>query len=321
MKTSKKLIILINLLIAVSITGCIPAQRNATNGQIVFQSDRDGNFDLYVMNADGSEQRNLTNSPPSENATSNNVAPTSSPDGRKIAFQSNRDGNNEIYVINIESGSQLNLTKNKANDYSPSWSPNGKYIAFVSDRDSVSVNADRDIRTNNIYIVNTDGSNAYRLTKGNVTNSYTGISWSPDGKKLAFCLSSPTSSGGYFSNGINLLRISDSSMTRLTFDQSTNQCSPRWSPDGNRLAYLVLASMLSNIYVMNADGTDQVALSNDPSIYDTDPSWSPDGKYIIFSSRRDGSYHLYIMNADGSNQKEVTNGLGEETFPIWLPSP
>jgi Tol biopolymer transport system component len=61
-------------------------------------------------------------------------------------------------------------------------------------------------------------------------------------------------------------------------------------------------------------------LSEDPSIYDTSPSWSPDGKYIIFSSKRNGSYHIYRMNADGSDQIQLTNGSGDETFPVWLPA-
>jgi len=323
MKTLKNLIVVNTLLIIVSLIGCAPCQSHLTNGKIVFQSDRDGNYDLYIMNPDGSDQRNLTNGPPSINRTSNNVGPVPSPDGKRIAFESDRDGNIEIYVINLESGVQLNLTKNNANDYSPTWSPDGKYIAFLSDRDATLVDIDYryDNWTNNIYIMNADGSNVRRLTYNNVTDGYGGLSWSPDGKQLALDLSSTTPYGGYFSKGIHLLDLDDLTLTRLTYDTATIQFQPRWSPDGKRIVYVVAGSALSQIYIMDANGQNQVPLSKDLAVYDTAPSWSPDGKCIIFSSRRDGKYHIYIMNADGTNQKRLTNGPGEETSPVWLSVP
>jgi Tol biopolymer transport system component len=310
------------LLITSSMAGCASFQKGVTNGKIVFQSTRDGNYDLYIMNPDGSDQQNLTNSPPSVANTNNNTSPVPSPDGKQVAFVSERDGNDEIYTIDLESKVQLNLTKNKASDFSPTWSPDGKHIAFISDRDAILLDANQGLLTNNIYIMDADGSNTRKLTNGNKTNGYSGLAWSPDGKKLAFSLSLFSPYVGFFSNGINLMSLSDTSLTRLTFDQSTDQSRPKWSPDGNHIVYLVSASKLSNIYVMNADGTDQVALSKDPSILDIDPSWSPDGKQIVFSSRRDGAYHIYTMNADdSSNQRPVTNGSGEERLPVWLPMP
>jgi Tol biopolymer transport system component len=321
MKISKKFMIISSFLIALSMVGCLSSQRNGTNEEIVFQSDRDGNYDLYIMNADGSDQRILTNNPPSVTSPNNNTSPEPSPDDRRIAFESNRDGNNEIYVIDIESGIQINLTKNEANDYSPTWSPDGKYIAFVSDREAILLDANRGLWTNNIYVMEADGSNPRRLTNDNTTNTYGGLSWSPDGQKLALSLSSLTQYGGFFPKGIYLMDLGNLNLTRLTYDTSTIQGNPKWSPDGTRIMYLVLGDKLSNIFVMNADGTDQEALSNDPSIYDTSPSWSPDGIHIVFSSRRDGGFHLYVMNADGTNQIRLTDGPGEETFPVWLPVP
>lgn len=321
MKTSKRLIFISVFLIVVSMAGCESPQRNVANGKIVFQSHRDGNYDLYIMNPDGSDQQNLTNIPASDTSPSSNVGPVPSPDGRRIAFESNRDGNMEIYVLDFGSGIQVNLTKNSADDHSPTWSPDGKYIAFASDRDATLLDANRDLWTNNIYVMDANGSNIRRLTNGNVTNGYGGLAWSPDGKKMALSLLHLSPYGGFFSYGINLMTLSDSSLTRLTFDQSTDQGGPKWSPDGKQIVYLVSGSMLTNIYVMNADGTDQVALSTAPSILDTDPSWSPDGKHIVFSSKRDGNYHIYIMNSNGTNQEQLTNGPGEEIYPVWLPLP
>jgi Tol biopolymer transport system component len=298
------------------ILGCTPSQRNVENGKIVFQSDRDGNYDLHIMNLDGSDQHNLTNSP-KDSRIANNFGPVASPDGKQIAFESNRDGNHEIYIIDIDSGDQTNLTNNVADDNSPSWSPDGKYIAFLSDRDAILVDENQDLWTNDLYIVNSDGSNPRRIT--NDKNLYGGISWSPDGKRFALCLAHPNPDGVYFSFDIYIMTLSDSNLIRLTYDTSMHECSPKWSPDGKRIVYGVDGSKYSNIHLMNADGTNQIALSIDPSILDSDPSWSPDGKHIVFSSRRGGGSHLYVMNADGTNQIQITNGPGEETFPTWLP--
>ncbi len=299
----------------VSAAGCAPSPGSATNGKIVFQSDRDGNYDLYVMNPDSTDQRNLTNLPASD------TGPVPSPDGRRIAFQSNRDGNNEIYVLDLESGTQTNLTKDKANDYSPTWSPDGKFIAFVSDRDAVLLDEARGLWTNNIYIMDANGSGVRRLTDDNQTNGYGGLAWSPDGQNLALCLSSLTSYGGYFPLGIHLMELNNLTLTRLTFDSANIQCDPKWSPDGSQILYVVSGSEFSNIYRMNSDGSSQVNLSPDSSAYDTSPSWSPNGSRVLFASRRDGAYHIYVINVDGSEPIRLTNGPGEETFPVWLPIP
>jgi hypothetical protein len=104
------------------------ATARAQAGRIAFASNRDGNWEIYVMNADGSGQINLTNNPADDGV------PSWSPDGRRIAFVSNRDGNLEIYVMNADGSSgQINrLTNNPADDVVPSWSPDGRRIAFDS---------------------------------------------------------------------------------------------------------------------------------------------------------------------------------------------
>src|SRR5215210_2216234 len=131
------------------------------NEQIAFYSQRDGNQEIYVMNAaDGSNQTRLT----SVNASDSD--PSWSPDGTKIAFNTNRDSteqenfqNQEIYVMNAADGSnQTRLTYSTAWDSLPTWSPDGTKIAFYSERD---VRGD-------IYIMNAaDGSNQTRLTYSN----------------------------------------------------------------------------------------------------------------------------------------------------------
>ena len=88
-------------------------------------SKRDGNSEIYVMNADGSAQENLTRHPASDSN------PTWSRDGRRLVFVSRRDGNSEIYVMNADGSGLRNLTRTPSDDLDPAWSPDGRTIAFV----------------------------------------------------------------------------------------------------------------------------------------------------------------------------------------------
>jgi len=106
-----------------------PTPIQLSGGKIAFTSNRDGNQEVYVMNADGSNQTNLSSNP------ANDLAPTRSPDGTKIAFTSNRDGNQQIYVMNADGTNQTRISNNNANDNIPRWSPDGTKIAFQTDRD------------------------------------------------------------------------------------------------------------------------------------------------------------------------------------------
>jgi len=125
-----------------------PSLDGRGDGTIAFYSDRDGNPEIYVMNADGSDLRRLTDNDATDQA------PAWSPDGTQIAFVSDRDGNREIYVMNADGSEPQRLTDNPAYESHPAWSPDGTQIAFISERDG----------NREIYILDADGSNVQRLT-------------------------------------------------------------------------------------------------------------------------------------------------------------
>jgi len=98
-------------------------------GLIAFTTERDGNLEIYVMNPDGSEERNISRNPARDSS------PSWSADGRLIAFVSDRTGNDDVFVMKADGTDVVNLTDHPASDRSPAWSPDGRNIAFVSERD------------------------------------------------------------------------------------------------------------------------------------------------------------------------------------------
>ena len=124
------------------------AASTGVNGRIAFYSDRDGNGEIYSMNASGTGQVRLTTN------VAEDTEPSWSPDGTTIAFTSERDGKGEIYSMDADGTGQTNLTNNVAVDSWPAWSPDGTKIAFTSQRDG----------NGEIYSMNADGSHQVRLT-------------------------------------------------------------------------------------------------------------------------------------------------------------
>ena len=263
------------------------------SGRIVFHSSRDGNYEIYVMNADGSDITRLTHN------SVRDYGPSLSPDGRRIAFQSWRDDNEDIYVMNADGSDVTRLTENEAADYGPIWSPDGRRIAFTSDRDG----------NGEIYVMNADGSGQTRLTD-NPAADYA-PSWSPDGQRIAF---------GSYRDGedIYVMNADGSGQTRLTDGPMPNG-TPSWSPDGRRIAFESWRDWNWEIYVMNADGSGQTRLTDNPAT-DYAPIWLPDGRRIAFMSIvRDSNKDIYVMNADGSGQTRLTDNPATDGAPIWLP--
>ena len=240
--------------------------------RIAFGSGRDGNREIYVMNADGSGVTRLTYNEAIDSG------PAWSPDGRRIAFASTRDGSFEVYVMNADGSGVTRLTDNDAFDWFPAWSPDGRRIAFESNRDG---NAE-------IYLMSPDGSGVVRLTYNGAADF--SPAWSPDGRRIAFV--------SYRAGKSEIFVMDASGVTRLTHND-THDVGPVWSPDGRRIAFSSERDGNPEIYVMNADGSGATRLTYNGA-RDLVTAWSPDGRRIAFYSNRDGgNWEVYVMNAAG----------------------
>jgi len=128
-----------------------PATVPGANGKIAFASRRDGNDEIYVMDADGANPTRITFHPACD------VGPAWSPDGARLAFTSRRDGNFEIYSMNADGTNVRRLTDSDEHSGFPNWSPDGAKIVFM--RGDLF-----DPSSPEIYVMNADGSNQVRLT-------------------------------------------------------------------------------------------------------------------------------------------------------------
>ncbi len=308
------------VLIGVVITVLTPLMVDIdAQAQIAFVSHRAGNPEIYVMAADGDNQRRFTNHPDKD------WTPSWSPDGKRIAFASNRDGQfidgapnisaYEIYVMDADGGNLQNLTNNPNSDTSPSWSPDGKHIAFASwDGQFI------DFVVNfEIYVMDADGNNPQNLT--NNPNDDRSPSWSPDGERIVFVSERPGHFRSEFgiTSEIYVMDADGGNQGRLT-ENRQNDWNPSWSPDGKRIAFASdRKGDFENfeIYVMDTDGDNQQKLTNQRGD-DRSPSWSPDGERIVFSSDRDGNAEIYVMAADGGNPQNLTNNRHDDVSPAWL---
>ena len=191
--------------------------------KIAFTSYRDHNFEIYVMNADGKNSKNLTLHQDSD------TSPTWSPDGRKIAFESLQvaEGvlnHSDIFVVNADGANRTNITQNpRASNRTPSWSPDGSKIAFAAVRN---VNRADPWNANlDIFVMNVDGTHTVRLTEDARFNWFP--SWSPDGKGIAFVRATHDD---ITDCDIYVMNADGTGFVNLTQTPGLGEFNPSWKP-------------------------------------------------------------------------------------------
>jgi Tol biopolymer transport system component len=291
---------------------------------ILFETNRDGNPEIYIMNPDGSSPKNLTNHP------SDDGSAAWSPDGTKIAFVTYRTGNAEIYVMNADGSGVANLTNHSKNDTYPVWSPDGTRIAFQTDRESTGMLLSVDPKITlpgfdiEVFVMNANGSGQTNVSDDPAWDAYP--SWSPDSDRIVF-ESARDDTGivlldlGLVIDGLGhevyVVDADGSNLTNLS-NSPEDDGRPMWSPTADKILFVSYRDGNAEIYVMNDDGTGQTRLTSNPAS-DTYASWSPDGKWITFHSDRDGNTEIYKMSETGTSTTRLTTSADWDWGPSWSP--
>lgn len=245
--------------------------------KILFQSNRTGKWQIYVMDKDGSNLERITDD------EYNNNFPAWSPDNKKIAFVSDRNGNEEVYLMNTDGSELLNLSKNPARDIHPYWAPDGKKLLFNSSRDSE--------ESFEIYQINVDGRGLKRLT--NTREVETCARFSPDGRKIVCLKGTP---GG--NDEINIMNSDGTNAADVTHSDS-NEGWPVWTSDGSKIIFSSTWYGSFSLFTINPDGSDLRRISfPEPLYYDARASVSPDGKEIVFNRQTEGTIGIFILRLE-----------------------
>jgi TolB protein len=264
--------------------------------KIYFVSDRSGHKEIWVMDYDGSNQKQVTH------LGSIALSPRISPDGSRLAFSGLQKNGWEIMMYSFDLNRPVSFPAFSGTNLSPSWSPDGTRLAISSSRGG----------DPNIYLVDASGANPRRLTNGKGPD--VSPTWNrKTAAQLAFV------SGRTGLPQIYTMEADGTNVQRMT-DQGY-AVSPNWSPNGQFLAlawfrkYGPGAPGANDIYLMDIASKQWVQLTHDGGRNDF-PSWSPDGRHIVFQSSRTGSEQIWMMLADGTKTQQLTFS-GRNSQPNW----
>jgi TolB protein len=248
---------------------------------------------IYVVKTNGTGRELLVK---------NAFDPVWSPHGDKLLFTRYRvDTDVAIFSINPDGTGQKELTSSWIN-IDPAWSGDGSKIVFVRDADLPQ-----------LWTMNADGSGKARLTQASGKEDGT-PELSPDATRVVFTRSKSYGVQCLYRTDILVTDIDGSGTRNLTKTCRRRETSPQWSPDGSKILFTRRNSGRTQIFVMNADGTNVRRLTDGPEGNRT-PVWSPDGSMIAFVSARDGNPELYVMDSDGANETRLTRTPSPESQP------
>jgi Tol biopolymer transport system component len=273
--------------------------------RLVFSSERNGNRDIFLINADGSGLTQITVD------TADDYAPAWSPNRRQIVFVSERSEQPNIYLIEADGSNLRRISNEPEGATEPAWSPDGTSIVYVAGANS---------STPSLKIADltedTDTTRTLLTTVPGIANP----AWKPDGTQIAFSAFDTTADRN---REIFLTTIDQAGpLTNLT-NHPANDNEPAWSPDGTRIAFQSDRNGNNDIYTMYAIGTGQTRLT-DHAASDTHPTWSLNGSRIVFSSTRAGGADLFTMTDSGLDQTQLTvhpTYEGEPAHPPPLAAP
>ena len=277
----------------------LTGRRGVASTEIAFISDRTGDREIYVMSADGRDQR------PATGSRTLKMFPEWTPDGRAVLY-TNYDGGQPGFSITSRSkeitpGPILRSLLKGLPKYRGRFDPTGEELAMVSSVDGAA----------EIFRVKRKGSEPRRLTNNPAIDI--SPSWSPDGRQIVFCSDRSGAPQLYIMNR------DGGDLRRLTYTGDYNTA-PVWSPDGRWIAYETRVRGQFDLWLIDPSGQINFPIVQHARS-DEAPTWSPDGRKIAFSSSRRGRYDLYVVDWNGENLLRLTSRAGKNIQPAWGPQP
>ena len=322
--------LLLVILVPVFVVAC-GGEAEQSGDELAFTVNDGGWNEIWLMAADGSERRRLTEAEPLGPDAAGSGSPAWSPDGTHIAFAAqvgtlDEDQRlTEIYVMRADGTGRRRLTTNQALDGSPSWSPDGERIAFIRVTEPESASA-----RSGIVVMDADGENEMQLTHAALPSVDGSPAWSPDGTEIAFTRAARTAGSDDPRAGIYVVSPDGGQPRKLTDDG----IGPDWSPDGTRIAFTSYRDRLGQtcfhecgtsgeIYVVEVKSGEVERLTKSEA-NDGSPAWSPDGRFIAFASDRSNpeahENEIYVMTSAGTDVRRITDNSVWDLDPAWRPS-
>lgn len=283
-----------------------PATLPAGCKKIAFVLSKEGQSDLYSVCPDGSQLLNLTNDAFSDSH------PAWSPDGSHIAFASSRSGGMHIFVMKADGSDVKQISTDYENSY-PLWLPNGRQIAFrTTDGKGLWWWRRIDFESGQVTPLSEPSFDFFFQTP----------SWSPEGGWIATMSLEEQKQRNDGSSQIHIQNEDGSVELALTHDTWAN-ITPRWSPDGSRIAFLSERDGSYNLfalYVINRDGSNLRRLSSPIYSENTLFSWSPDGEQIVIGGEvPDGNLYLITLQNASSQPLLNLSPIEMASAPSWQP--
>jgi len=273
----------------------------AFDGEIVFQSDMDGDNEIYLLTSKGVKK--LT-----DNAWSDEY-PKWSPDGNWVAFTSNRTGNFDVYIMNEDGEQVRQITSGPRDEVEHAWFPDGRRIAYTEEvkrpfgKSYALWAVDLGSRVKSRLMPDFQGSNALPA-------------FSPREPLMAFT-GKKTMGWDVF-----VYNLETKAVKNLTDNGKT--CRPDFSADGSRIAYVSHESDgKGDIWMMGRDGGGKTRLTLRDDSYDYFPCWSPDGRSVLFCSNtksmyaEKGDWDLYLVDVETGRVALFFKSPGRDVFPDW----
>jgi TolB protein len=281
------------------------------HGQIIFESDRDGDLEIYRYDLSTRRIVKLTDN------ESDDRHPAWSPNGQKIVFVSDRNGRQEVYTMHADGSHQEQQTISKSSKFYPNWGPNGT-ILFVERTGKGSPHStnpeDFGCKIKRFFLSDPTMIELH-LTYDITCWGYP--KYSPSGRMWAYTNweEDDLSTNIYWREPLQ-------GRWDSVYHDVSKDADIAWAPNERRFAYASYVTIgghtdweIATVGI-NGNGHDYLTSNN---AEDRGPSWSPDGNYIVYYSDQDGDYELYIITDSGKHIDKLTDNGAYDGYPVWRP--